>query len=145
MGDLSAAALLGLSAFASATLLPGSSEAMLLALLASGKAAGPLVMVATIGNLAGSLVNWALGRFLIRFRDRRWFPVSDEALERAQRGYRRWGLWSLLFAWVPVVGDPLTVAAGALKVGFWPFLFLVGIGKAARYMVLAAGFAALGG
>ncbi|WP_101340957.1 YqaA family protein [Cereibacter azotoformans] len=145
MHDLPAAALLALSAFASATLLPGSSEALLLTLLAAGHAAGPLVAAATAGNLAGSLVNWALGRFLIRFRDRRWFPVSEAALERAQRGYRRWGLWSLLFAWVPVVGDPLTVAAGALKVGFWPFLILVVIGKAARYALLAAGFAAVAG
>ncbi|ODM44578.1 YqaA family protein [Cereibacter johrii] len=145
MDGLSAVLLLALSAFASATLLPGSSEALLLALLAAGEPAAPLVAVATAANLAGSLVNWALGRFLIRFRDRGWFPVSAAALARAERGYRRWGLWSLLFAWVPVVGDPLTVAAGVLKVGFWPFLLLVGLGKAARYTLLAAGFSAVAG
>ncbi|MCE6952035.1 DedA family protein [Cereibacter sphaeroides] len=145
MEDPSALALLALSAFGSATLLPGSSEAALLALLAAGHPVGPLVLVATVGNVAGSLVNWGFGRYLMRFRDRRWFPVSGATLARAERGYRRYGLWSLLFAWVPVVGDPLTVAAGALRVGFLPFLLLVGAGKAGRYLVLAAGFQAVAG
>lgn len=145
MENISVLLLLGASAFASATLLPGSSEAALLALLAAGHAAGPLMLVATLGNLAGSVVNWGLGRWLIRFRDRRWFPVPPAALARAERGYRRHGLWTLLFAWVPVVGDPLTVVAGALRVGFLPFLLLVGLGKAARYAALAVGFHAVAG
>ncbi|SNX67469.1 membrane protein YqaA with SNARE-associated domain [Cereibacter ovatus] len=145
MADPATLALLAASAFTSATLLPGSSEALLLAQLTTGHAAAPLVAVAAAANLAGSLVNWALGRFLMRWRDRRWFPVSAGALERAERWYRRHGLWSLLLAWVPVVGDPLTVAAGALRVGFWPFLILVGIGKAGRYAALAAGFHTLAG
>ena len=142
MGSLGA---LAASAFASATLLPGSSEALLLALVAAGGAPLPLVAVATAGNVAGSLVNWALGRFLMRFSDRRWFPVSSGALAGAEARFRRWGLWSLLLAWVPVVGDPLTVAAGALRVSFWPFLILVGAGKAARYAAIALGVGALAG
>lgn len=144
--DLATAlAALAASAFASATLLPGSSEALLLALLAQGHAAVPLVVVATAANLAGSVVNWAMGRYLMRFADRRWFPVGPALLARAEAWVGRAGLWSLFFAWVPVLGDPLTVAAGALRVGLWPFVLLVGAGKALRYAALAAGLSAVAG
>ena len=135
-----AAGLLGLfvSAFLSATLLPGSSEAALIALLALGKSDPVLlVAVATVGNVLGSVVNWALGRFFAHFSDRPWFPVSAGAFERAAAWYRRFGVWSLLVAWVPVIGDPLTVAAGVLRTGFWPFVALVTLGKAARYVFIA--------
>jgi membrane protein YqaA with SNARE-associated domain len=127
-----------LSAFLSATLLPGSSEAALVALLALGKS-DPVLLVAfaTVGNVLGSVVNWALGRFFAHFADRPWFPVNANAFERATGWYARFGVWSLLFAWLPVVGDPLTAAAGVLRVGFWRFLTLVTIGKAARYAFIA--------
>lgn len=126
------------SAFVAATLIPAQSEAVLVALLVQG--AFPvwlLVVIAGIGNVLGSVVNWLLGRIVERFRDRRWFPASEKALERAQRWYRRYGHWTLLFAWLPVVGDPLTVAAGILREPLWRFVLLVAIGKFARYAVLA--------
>lgn len=139
--DLAAYAGLFLSAFTSATLLPGSSEAALLALLATGRGeAISLVIVATVGNVLGSSVNWILGRFFSSFRDRRWFPVTEQSYDRAVAWYRRYGTWSLLLSWLPVVGDPLTVAAGALRVGWLRFLVLVSIGKAGRYAFLAAAF-----
>lgn len=133
--------LLGLfgSAFLAATLVPGSSEALLAALLAKGGIAPwLLILVATLGNVLGSAVNWLCGRYLAQFRDRRWFPVSARRYEQAADWYARYGLWSLLFAWLPLVGDPLTVVAGALKVGFGRFLLLVAIGKTARYLLVAA-------
>ena len=74
-----------------------------------------LVAVATAGNVLGSVVNWALGRFFAHFADRPWFPVSAAAFERATAWYGRFGVWSLLLAWLPVIGDPLTVAAGVLR------------------------------
>jgi membrane protein YqaA with SNARE-associated domain len=130
------------SAFLSATLLPGSSEVALLALLALGRSEpAMLVAVATAGNVLGSLVNWAMGRFFAHFSDRRWFPVDAGAYERAARWYGKFGVWSLLLAWLPVVGDPLTLVAGALRVGFWRFLVLVTIGKAGRYVFIALAFA----
>ncbi len=135
-----AAALSGLfaSAFLSATLLPGSSEAALIALLALGTVSpAVLVAVATAGNVLGSLVNWALGRFFAHFRDRRWFPVKEAAFARAEGWYKKFGVWSLLFAWAPVVGDPLTLIAGALRVDWRTFLLLVTLGKAARYGFVA--------
>jgi len=141
MPEWSAYAALFASAFLSATLLPGSSEAALVALLATGHG-NPvaLVAVATLGNVLGSTVNWLLGRLFTHFRDRHWFPVSPKSYERAAYWYRRYGLWSLLFAWLPVIGDPLTLFAGALRVDIRVFLPLVTAGKLARYLLIAAGF-----
>ena len=128
-----------LSAFLAATLLPGSSEALLTGLLIAERGAPlGLLLAATSGNALGSLVNWVCGRFLAAFRDRAWFPVSPRRYDQAQGWFERYGIWSLLFAWVPVVGDPLTVIAGALRVGLLPFLLLVTLGKLARYLLVAA-------
>lgn len=130
-----------LSAFTSATLLPGSSEAALLALLAMERGeVVALVVVATAGNVLGSLINWFLGRFFSTFRNRRWFPVKARSYDRAVTWYRRYGSWSLLLSWLPVIGDPLTVAAGALRVDWLRFLVLVSLGKGGRYAFLAAAF-----
>jgi membrane protein YqaA with SNARE-associated domain len=92
--------------------------------------------VASLGNVLGAVVNWVLGRFCLHWRDRRWFPVDKENLDRAGRWFSRYGVWSLLLAWVPIIGDPLTFAAGILRVNFWLFLILVAIGKAGRYAVV---------
>lgn len=124
-----------LTAFLAATILPAQSEILLAGLQASGGYnAWVLVVVATAGNVLGALVNWFLGRYIELFRHRRWFPVSEGMLDRAQRWYRRWGVWSLLLAWTPFLGDPLTVVAGILRTPISVFLVLVTIGKALRYM-----------
>lgn len=138
MADLGAYLGLAAAAFLAATLVPAQSETALVALLASGRyPAWALVTVASLANVAGSLVNWALGRGAERFADARWFPVRRPALERASAWYRRYGRWSLLLSWAPFIGDPLTVAAGVLKEPLWSFMLLVGIAKTARYLVLA--------
>jgi membrane protein YqaA with SNARE-associated domain len=125
---------LALSAFTSATILPGASEAVLAAMHAAEvRPAGMLLAVASIGNITGSCINWLLGRYLSRFSDRRWFPVSPAQLERASGWYRRYGWPSLLFSWLPVIGDPLTVVAGLLRTPFPVFLLVVAIAKTARY------------
>ena len=104
-----------LAAFGAATLLPLQSEAVLVGLLLSDRYwLWSLLAVATLGNVLGSLLNWWLGRAIERFRERRWFPVSPRHLERARHHYQRYGHWSLLLSWLPVIGDPLTVAAGVL-------------------------------
>lgn len=139
MTDAAAYGGLFASAFFAATLLPGSSEAALAGLLAAGRGdPGLLLAVATVGNVLGSVVNWLCGRFLAAFRDRRWFPVAPRRYDQAIGWYARCGRWSLLFAWLPIVGDPLTVAAGTLKTPLGGFVVLVAIGKLARYAVVLA-------
>jgi len=128
-----------LSAFVSATLFPASSEGVLAALLALGAHNwAALLATATAGNTLGALANWALGRWAARFEGRRWYPLAPASSARAQAWFRRWGAWSLLFAWLPIVGDPLTVAAGMLRFHPLRFVLLVAIGKAARYAAVAA-------
>jgi membrane protein YqaA with SNARE-associated domain len=128
---------LALSAFTSATLLPGTSEAVLVAMHVAGSAPGwMLLAVASIANIVGSCVNWIMGRFLLRYADRRWFPASPGQIERAGRWYRRYGWPSLFASWLPVVGDPLTVVAGFLRTPFLLFLIVVAIAKTARYAAL---------
>lgn len=128
-----------LSAFLAATLLPMQSEAVLVGLLLTDRyPASLLVVVASLGNVLGSVVNWGLGLGIERFRDCRWFPVGTDSLEKAQRWYGRYGRWSLLLSWAPVIGDPLTVAAGIMREPLPTFLLLVTLAKVGRYLVLAA-------
>ena len=127
------------AAFIAATFLPMQSEALLVALMVNGQhEVWLLLLVATTGNVLGSVVNWGLGRTALRFRDRRWFPANDAQLARAQTWYHRYGRWALLASWLPVVGDALTIIAGALREPLLSFVAIVTIGKAARYLVLAA-------
>lgn len=125
------------NAFLAATLLPLGSELLFLGLLGAGHAPLTLWAWASAGNVLGGVANWMLGYHLLRFQGRRWFPFRPGDLGRAQRWFDRYGSWSLLLAWAPVVGDPLTFVAGALRLPFGRFLLLTGIGKAARYAVLA--------
>jgi membrane protein YqaA with SNARE-associated domain len=126
-------------AFVAATVLPAQSEAALVGLLVVGTHSPVLlVAVASLGNVLGAVVNWALGRGVEHFRDRRWFPVSPSSLDRATGWYRKWGRWSLLLSWAPLGGDALTVAAGVLREPLWSSVVLVTIAKTARYIVLAA-------
>lgn len=129
--------LLFISAFGAATLLPLQSEAVLLGLLAqSNSSAVLLIVVASFGNVLGSCVNWYLGLYLERYKTRKWFPVSHEKIQKAQQHYQRYGYWSLLLSWVPIIGDPITLIAGVLKENFWRFLLLVTIAKTTRYLFL---------
>ena len=138
IADAAAYGGLFLSALVAATVLPMQSEAVLVGLMLAGtQPVGWLLLAASLGNVLGSVVNWVLGRGVERFAGRRWFPASPEALARARGHYARWGRWSLLLAWVPVIGDPLTVIAGMLREPFWRFLVLVTIAKVGRYLVLA--------
>lgn len=125
-----------ITGFIAATLLPASSEVLLLALLHQGLSPGLLWLSATAGNTLGSCVNWYLGREILRFEHKRWFPVSRDSLQRAERHFKRYGYWSLLLAWLPVVGDPLTFVAGVLRIRFSVFVVLVFTGKSARYGVI---------
>ena len=138
MASLLACATLFLVALAAATILPLQSEAVLVGLLLEGSLPPwLLVAVASLGNTLGSAVNWWLGRQLHRFRDRPWFPLKGDALARAEGWYRRWGRWSLMLSWMPLIGDPLTLVAGVLREPLPIFLLLVAMAKTGRYVTLA--------
>jgi membrane protein YqaA with SNARE-associated domain len=131
-------------AMLAATMLPGSSEALLLALVAKEPAsAKTLFIVATLGNTLGGVINWGLGRWLISFSEARWFPLEPTRLAQAAQLFRKYGTWSLLFSWLPLIGDPLTVVAGLLRVPFSVFVILVCFGKATRYLALIGGLKVL--
>ena len=134
------------AAFVAATLLPAQSEAVFLGFLAA-KTVDPLALflVASLANTAGSVVNWWLGRVIAEGGVER-LPARlrpDPArLDQAQRWFSRFGWPALLFAWLPIGGDPLTFVAGTLKYPLGRFVLLVFIGKAARYAALWAGWTA---
>lgn len=124
------------AAFLAATVLPLSSELLLGALLQLEYLPWLLWCAATAGNTLGAATNWVLGRFLLKYRERAWFPVKEEQLARGQKNFHKFGLWSLLFSWLPLGGDALTFIAGVMRVPFVVFILLTGIGKGARYAVL---------
>ncbi|HBT00493.1 MAG TPA: hypothetical protein DEB47_11685 [Citreicella sp.] len=126
-----------LAAFGAATILPFQSELVFVGLQLRGtQALWLLVLVASIGNTLGSVVNYVLGLGLERYRHRRWFPVTEAQLEKAQGWYARWGVWSLLLSWAPL-GDGFTVVAGIMRTPIWLFVALVALAKTGRYIILA--------
>lgn len=123
------------AAFVAATFVPFYSEIAVVGMLAMGENPELVLAIATLGNTFGAAVNWLLGRFLLHYQDRAWFPVKGRQLGHAQRWFQRYGVWSLLLAWLPVGGDALTFIAGVMRVPFALFFILTAIGKAARYWV----------
>jgi len=123
--------------FLAATILPFSSELTLASLMATSSFDNLLLLaVASLGNILGSVVNWILGFYSRNLSTKRWFPFKDKQIEKSSKWFNKFGRWSLLFAWVPIIGDPLTLAAGLLRVKFIEFLILVSIGKVSRYLVI---------
>ncbi|MBL3561164.1 YqaA family protein [Rhodovulum sulfidophilum] len=133
------------AAFGAATVLPFQSEVVFVGLQLAGQIGiGWLILVASIGNVLGAVVNYLLGRGIERFRHRRWFPASEAQLDRAQRWYRHWGVWTLLLSWAPF-GDAFTVVAGMMRTPVWLFVLLVTLAKTGRYAALAWATAAATG
>jgi len=126
-----------LSSFLAATILPFSSEAVLGYLLIHGFSPYMAVFDASAGNVLGSVVNYGLGLLGSRLLLNKVLGISDFEMVKAETRFKKYGIFSLLFAWVPIVGDPLTVAAGILKINFVIFLVLVGLGKFLRYVVVS--------
>lgn len=127
-----------LVAMVAATLLPAQSELILAGLLTLGEQpVWALITAAWLGNTLGSCINWALGSFFFHFRDKKWFPIKAAALKAAQGWYRKYGRWSLLLSWAPVIGDPLTLVAGILREPLWSFVPIVALAKLGRYLAVA--------
>ena len=128
---------LSLISFLAATILPFSSEVVLTTMYLSNSFEPYFLLIfASIGNIMGSITNWYLGKKITLFQSRKWFPVTPDQLERSRKYFQKYGLWSLLLAWVPIIGDPLTLLAGVLKVRFSIFFLLVSISKISRYVFI---------
>ena len=127
------------TAFLAATILPFSSEVVLAGLSASSSEKIPLLVVASFGNVLGSSFNWVLGKYTRNLETKRWFPFSTNQLQKASFWFTKYGKWSLLFAWLPFIGDPLTFIAGVIRMRFLPFIILVTIGKVSRYLFIVIG------
>ena len=126
-----------LISFLAATILPFSSELTFAGLMATSSYDNLfLLIIASLGNIFGSVVNWILGFYSRNLSKKKWFPFKNAQIEKSSKWFKRFGRWTLLFAWVPFIGDPLTLAAGLLRVKFLEFLILVMIGKVSRYMTI---------
>jgi len=126
-----------IAAFLAATVLPLSSEIVLSALLLSGLSPTTLVSIATTGNVLGSLTNYALGYWGSLVVIKKWLRMPEDDFVRAERRFMKYGMVSLCFAWVPIIGDPLTVMAGILRIRLRWFLILVTAGKLLRYVIIS--------
>jgi len=128
------------SALISSTLFPGGSEALLLYRLSEGGDPLLLVAVATVGNVLGSLISYGMGRLGNEAVHKKWLRMDEAKVARAERWFEKYGMPSLLLAWLPIVGDPLCLVAGLLRSNVPLFLLLVTIGKLGRYAFLAWAF-----
>jgi membrane protein YqaA with SNARE-associated domain len=127
--------------FLAATIFPFSSELTLASLLNTDIYNSLLLIsTASLGNILGSVLNWLLGFYLLKYINKKWFPFKLNQINDASKKFSKYGVWSLLFAWLPVFGDPLTLVAGILKVNFLLFLILVAVGKIGRYFFVYALF-----
>ena len=128
-------ALFVLSLLAS-TVIPLGSEWLLVALIVKGFDPVTAIVVATVGNTLGACTTYLIGLYGGDFLVRKIFRTDEESQKRAERLYARYGLWSLLLSWLPIIGDPLCLVGGVLKVRFSLFAGLVFVGKLARYVVV---------
>jgi len=125
------------AAFLAATILPLSSEVVLSILLLNGWSPVALIAIATVGNVLGSLTNYGLGYWASLEVIKKWLKMSEEEFVRAEQRFKKYGLFSLCFAWVPVIGDPITVVAGILRIRLLWFVLLVTAGKLLRYIAIS--------
>jgi membrane protein YqaA with SNARE-associated domain len=122
------------SALIASTLFPMGSEIILLALLDQGHNTTLLWLIATVANSLGSCINYGLGYWASDYINQKY--QDARSWQHAQGFYNRYGVWSLLFAWLPIIGDPITLLAGLAQTRFRLFVLLVVIGKGARYAIL---------
>jgi len=130
------------SALISSTLFPGGSEVLLLYRLNEGAGVIDVVLIATLGNVLGSLITYGMGRLGNEVVHKKYLSISELKMKRAEAFFNKYGYPSLLLAWLPIVGDPLCLVAGLLRCNMMLFFILVTIGKLARYALLALPFMA---
>lgn len=126
------------SSFASSTILPGHSEITLIALITQKKyEVFYLVVFASLGNILGSVLNWYLGLYFLKFKNKKWFPFKENQINKVSKSFLKYGKWSLLLSWVPFIGDVLTLVAGMFRVPFNQFVIIVSVAKVSRYIFIS--------
>lgn len=130
--------ILFISSFTSSTILPGHSEIALTALISQKKyEIFYLIFFASLGNILGSIVNWYLGFYFLKFKNKKWFPFKKKYLDNASNSFVKYGKWSLLLSWVPFIGDVITLVAGIFRVPLHEFVIIVSIAKIGRYIFVS--------
>ena len=125
------------SSLIAATIFPAGSEIILATLSSTENYSKILLLItATTGNVLGAVINWFIGYYVIKFQDKKWFTIKKNKIKKYSNIYQKWGIWSLLFSWLPIIGDHLTVISGIFRTNIWLFLILVTIGKAGRYLAI---------
>ena len=126
------------SSFASSTILPGHSEITLIALITQKKyEVFYLVFFASLGNILGSVLNWYLGLYFLKFKNKKWFPFKENHINKVSKSFLKYGKWSLLLSWVPFIGDVLTLVAGMFRVPLHQFIIIVSVAKIGRYIFVS--------
>ena len=126
------------SSFASSTILPGHSEITLIALITQKKyEVFYLVFFASLGNILGSVLNWYLGLYFLKFKNKKWFPFNENQIKKVSKFFLEYGKWSLLLSWVPFIGDVLTLVAGMFRVPLYQFVVIVSVAKVSRYIFVS--------
>jgi membrane protein YqaA with SNARE-associated domain len=126
------------SSFASSTILPGHSEITLTALITQKKyEIFYLVFFASLGNISGSVLNWYLGLYFLKFKNKKWFPFKENHINKVSKSFLKYGKWSLLLSWVPFIGDVLTLVAGMFRVPLHQFIIIVSVAKIGRYIFVS--------
>ena len=126
------------SSFASSTILPGHSEITLIALITQKKyEVFYLVFFASLGNILGSVLNWYLGLYFLKFKNKKWFPFNENQIKKVSKSFLEYGKWSLLLSWVPFIGDALTLVAGMFRVPLHQFIIIVSVAKIGRYIFVS--------
>ena len=126
------------SSFASSTILPGHSEITLTALITQKKyEIFYLVFFASLGNISGSVLNWYLGLYFLKFKNKKWFPFKENHINKVSKSFLKYGKWSLLLSWVPFIGDALTLVAGIFRVPLHQFIIIVSVAKIGRYIFVS--------
>jgi membrane protein YqaA with SNARE-associated domain len=126
------------SSFASSTILPGHSEITLTALITQKKyEIFYLLFFASLGNILGSVLNWYLGLYFLKFKNKKWFPFKENHINKVSKSFLKYGKWSLLLSWVPFIGDALTLVAGMFRVPLHQFIIIVSVAKIGRYIFVS--------
>ena len=126
------------SSFASSTILPGHSEITLTALITQKKyEIFYLVFFASLGNISGSVLNWYLGLYFLKFKNKKWFPFKENHINKVSKYFLKYGKWSLLLSWIPFIGDVLTLVAGMFRVPLHQFVIIVSVAKIGRYIFVS--------